>query len=487
MKIMVVTAHTRWTPHWETELEIMQRHLDDGDEVIHLHCGGELMACDDNAYHHGKICDACTARRIAGLDTLTQRVISRPFLFLTARDREELRTMRKTWSSLEELQTFTIENFDIGFAVASSVISLLRETVIQPPDLGNLIPRFLVAALTMYRSVQHHLDKAPVDRVYVFNGRFAPCRAVLRACQSRRVPCFVHERGFSIHHYALFENTTPHDLRYMEKLIRDFWEAAPEPERTRIAEAFFIERSQGVMKSWHSFIKDQKPDLLPHNWDPKKQNIVIFNSSEDEFAAIGREWQNPLYRDQQDGLERILASLTPADANLHFYLRVHPNLRGVDNAQTRGIARLRSPYLTIIGPEEPISSYALLKNASKVLSFGSTIGIEAVYWGVPSILAGQCYYRNLGGTYNPSSHEELMRLLRSPLAPKDRLAALKYGYYLNAYGIPFRHFKATDVFEGVFRGVNLKVTTEPGGPFSVWRDRVSAMALRLRLLRRPYL
>jgi hypothetical protein len=87
-----------------------------------------------------------------------------------------------------------------------------------------------------------------------------------------------------------------------------------------------------------------------------------------------------------------------------------------------------------------------------VLTFGSTVGIEAVFWGTPSIHAGVSYYHHLGGTYNASSHEDVIALLKADLPPKDRTAAFVYGYYLNTYGIPFKYFQATGVGAGRFKG-----------------------------------
>jgi hypothetical protein len=119
---------------------------------------------------------------------------------------------------------------------------------------------------------------------------------------------------------------------------------------------------------------------------------------------------------------------------------------------------MQSGLLSVIPPEAPADTYTLLRNADKVLTFGSTVGIEAVFWGKPSILAGPSFYRNLGGTYNPSSHEELLSLLREDLEPKDRLPAIRYGYYMNSYGIPFRHYEAEDFAHGRFRGRDLNST-----------------------------
>ena len=72
-------------------------------------------------------------------------------------------------------------------AVLSSIISLTRDPELDLSGLDDMVSRFLVTALSVYRSLQNYLDENSVDCVYVFNGRFAPVRAVLRACQSRGV------------------------------------------------------------------------------------------------------------------------------------------------------------------------------------------------------------------------------------------------------------------------------------------------------------
>lgn len=112
--------------------------------------------------------------------------------------------------------------------------------------------------------------------------------------------------------------------------------------------------------------------------------------------------------------------------------------------------------MTVIGPDDPVCTYTLLKNADVVLTFGSTVGIEAVFWGKPSVSAGQCYYRNLGGTYNPSSHSKLVELLRSNLKPKDREAALMYGYYWDTEGKRFKYVKATVPTRATFNGRDIR-------------------------------
>ena len=79
--------------------------------------------------------------------------------------------------------------------------------------------------------------------------------------------------------------------------------------------------------------------------------------------------------------------------------------------------------------KSPVSTYMLLKKAEKVVSFGSTVGIEAVYWGVPSILLGASLCRNMGCCYIPRSHREAMDMIQRPLKPLPREGALKFGFF----------------------------------------------------------
>ena len=473
MRVLVFTAQTNWRPHYETDLELIQRHLDEGDEIVHLHCDADLLACDDNPNHDMAKCRNCIEIRKTGISLLSRRIPSISFLNLSQTNKQELASVQKTFATIAELKNFSIEELDIGMAVLSSVISLTRNPEPDVTALSHLIARFMVAALAVYRSLQNYLDQNAVDRVYVFNGRYAPVRAVLRACQSRGVPCYVHERGHDIQHYAVEKNTTSHDLRHMQQQIRDQWErAVSDPRRNEIAEQFYIERSRGVIQSWYSFVERQKKDLLPPSWNSRRRNIAIFNSSEDEFAATDAQWDNPFYTNQLEGLQRIVRSLEADHDELHCYLRMHPNLNGVDNKHTRELYNLRRDFFEIIPPDDPVSTYALIKHADKVLTFGSTVGIEAVFWGTPSILGGRSYYQNLGGTYNPGSHEELISMLTADLSPKDRTVALMYGYYFQTFGTPFKYFRATGVVSGEFKG---EVVCPRQTTLGLWKGRAKTL------------
>lgn len=457
MKILIYAPYAINTPHFETELEIAQLHLDAGDEVVLLGCNANLLACDVNLYHYITVCLNCIGRRRAGIKLLSSKIELKPLYFLMKQNKEEINRLRTGFSTISELKEFKVENFDIGYGVLSSIVSATREPDVDLVVYNDLLKRYLISSLAVYRSVQNYLSLYTFDRVYVYNGRYAHMRAAFRACQSRNVECILHERGSRITRYALYKNATPHDLVYVNEMIKEVWSSDDIANRGEKASQFYLDRYNNISHTWIAHTKDQQKDLLPEGWDDTKINVAIFISSEDEFEAIGDTWKNPIYDSQFEGITKILDS-TRGNDRLQFYLRVHPNLRNVKSKQIEQLESLKSPHLTIIPADSPISTYALLRRASKVVTFGSTVGIEAVYWGIPSILAGPCFYRELGSTYNPKNHEELVEMLYSDLRPKNKEGALMYGYYLNTFGIDFKYYESKGIYEGLFKGVQVRPT-----------------------------
>ena len=107
-----------------------------------------------------------------------------------------------------------------------------------------------------------------------------------------------------------------------------------------------------------------------------------------------------------------------------------------------------------------ISTYALIDQASVVLTYMSTVGIEAIYWGKPSIVVGNSYYHQLGSVYYPQTVDELQKLLAvTTLQPLPKEAAIKYGYHCEVFGNRIRNYQATGRHSGLYKGIDLDQTT----------------------------
>ena len=457
MNIVVFAAYAMNTPHFETDLELAHTRADEGDHVTILTCGGELESFDPNPYHDAPRCAKCMGRRDRGLKLIPSSIVTESFYRLTDEDRRDLDRLSTRYDSHEQLKKLIVGSFDIGYAVLSSLITKMRDLEVDLISHGTLLRALLRGAWTAHRSMCRYLDTHDVDRVYVFNGRFATMRAVLRACQEKGVECFTHERGRDLSRYILLRNTTIHDIAFVHDLIWDTWNAAgADSDREAVARAWYEARDRGEVDD--GFVRQQRARRLPADWDDSKRNITVFVSSEDEFASVSDAWRNPLYDSQIEGIRAIIESLQDYPGDLHLYIRTHPNLALVNNIQTREIARLDAPFLTVIPPADPVDTYEMMRKSRSVLTFGSTTGIEAVYWGTPSILAGMSYYREFGATYNPATHEELIELLRRDLEPRPIEPAMAYAYFWPEFGVPFKYFTPDGFFAGRFKGVRIRPT-----------------------------
>ena len=69
------------------------------------------------------------------------------------------------------------------------------------------------------------------------------------------------------------------------------------------------------------------------------------------------------------------------------------------------------------------------------------MGVEAAYWGKPSILVGRCIYERLGSVYTPQTHEEVVALVRKRnLSPLPVEGALKVALFWSQGGRSIQHF-----------------------------------------------
>jgi len=448
LKVIVYSPYRTVAPHFETELEIIQRHLDLKDEVEYLVCRGELPNCEFNASHVPANCENCTGRRDHGLEMINGnlRLGEIPFSGSSMPDWPE-------FQSIDQLKQFHRDGFDLGYAVTSSIVSMVRDPQPDMRQLQPIIRRFLDSAWQTWLHARERLATTRPDLVYVFNGRFAAMRAVFRACQQSGIPCAIHERGCDTWHYQTFPDHLPHDIEFMHRRMKMHWQSADDhAARERIASEWFSNRRNRVEKNWISFVKGQAGGSLPDDWNHDQRNLVIFSSSEDEFVGISDSWKSRLYTSQNDGISQLANDLNKANPSIRIWLRMHPNQANSNNSLTRAMRSLNFPNLEVLPPESSVDSYALLDAAEKVITFGSSIGIESVWWKKPSVLLGPCYYQDLAGPYAAQSHQQAIGLCSSRLAPGPRDDAAMYGYWFQTNGIRFRHFEPEGFFHGKFKG-----------------------------------
>ena len=437
-------------------------------EIYWCYCHHALSACYGNLNGCPSICNFC--------HFMYKRYAKKygKGVHMIAIDRKDFIHRSHSWqfNSVEQIKSIVYRDVYIGYGILSLYLSYTRDLDIN--NINGFRDYFtpIVSEICDYVDyVYDLLSQIKPDEIISFNGRLFDNRLFYDIANALGIKYTAlevvfgnGERGKPLKRVR-FLGGLPHSIKLNTQMINNLWNKSPlsDEKKTEIATSFYNKRRNGKYELDTVYISAQKQGILPEGFDPNQRNIAIFNSSEDEYSAVGGEWDDTIFASQYEAVNYILQRSSP---DIHYYLRIHPHLKGVKYKAHMELYTL-SKYknLTIIPPESEVSTYDLMDACEKVVTFGSTMGVESAFWGKPSILLRRSMYENLDICYQASCKEEVMPLLEGKLAPKPQLGALKFAYYIldREYGIENSNIDI-DIEEKYFLGRVFQFTPY----FKIW-------------------
>lgn len=468
-----------WCNHFVHELELIESDLDSGLEVHVVRPGSMMRFSDTDPWgDYARRLPSDLSRFRVGMSLLRDkvRVHSLDRLARSSPYFEKFELMDwPDFPSQEALDAFRFEGHDCGNAVRSSLISHTRNTAVDPSDYRSWVENALYTSVAVYLAARSIIETRRPDRVTVFNGRMATFRGVLRACQEAEVECLVHERGATLERVSLAHNTMPHDIFWVQREILRHWDESDldDEAKREIGRRFYQRKRDKDLFNWTIFAASQEEQRLPRGVDGSRRIYSIFTSSEFERFAL-REFQSYLVHESQlEGILDVARILKESAFDGTLCIRIHPNSHDEQPSLAEALRRELDGDLAVVIPaDSPVDTYALIDASEKVISFGSTVAMEAAYWGKPSVLLATSRYQNLESVYLPANRDEAVRLITDDLEAKGMGDCLKYGFYYSTFGRELRHSEVVDMNRLRFKG------REVGE--SVFFRRVTKKALRLK-------
>jgi hypothetical protein len=448
--LLAIEAFT-FTPHLETAGEICVQEARAGQRVAFAYVAVDNP--DDELPRRVRLRGGSTHRKARTLQRLLrQEGVATPSPRLSrSRRRDAVRFSHSRPSTLEELKALQYRGASLGLGVASSLISKVGDPQPNLAEEAARIQRYLLAAALVYDSSLSLIEAIRPKRILVFNGRFACSKPVVEAAKTTGVPYLLHERGATYERYAVFEQSV-HKFAHTRQKIREAWKAAPS-NAEHIAREFFRRRQAGDGVGWLSYTKDQRPGLVPERSACRR--LVYFSSSDDEYAAVGDDFQDAIFVSQREAISFLIDWVATRDAH-ELVIRVHPHMKSKAARVRRWWDGLQGANVTLIPSGDATDSYALAQSADVVLTYCSTMGAESAFMSRPVIVLGDATYRELGCVYEPESPDAVRELLsRDELPPRSSDACLPFGYYYATYGKPYEFYSPRSLFTGSFLGTVL--------------------------------
>lgn len=437
-KILFLLPIGTHKPVLELNISYANNLIKNGNDVTILTCSGIQNACHYNPLALPATCRKCKKRTLKGLERL------KGTYQLT--ETELGNTPSFSYRNMEELKAITHLGTNIGYSALSTYASLTRSANIDFDNIKTrkVIDRYLHTAYQLAETTNNLQNKFQFDRFVLFNARLNTYRSFFDIAINQSIAVDVLEFNFSKENAMIFKNAMPHDISCNAEHVKNLYDKIGAEKAQETADSFFKNRVQSLFSNETSYTKNQDSELMPSDWNEHHKNIVIFNSSEDEFMAVGGEWESDkLFPSQLDGL-RFLSKYAKY-SSAQFYLRIHPNLAGTQQSYLDLLSALSHSKFTVIPAHSKISTYSLLFKCDKVVTFGSSIGIEATYWDKPSILLGTCFYKHLDIAYMPETTEKLIELLERELPPIDnKLGCIKMVNHMLNPGTPISGYSFKD-------------------------------------------
>jgi hypothetical protein len=286
----------------------------------------------------------------------------------------------------------------------------------------------------VFDQVTELIKRLDITVVALYNGRFLHDRAVAAAAQRLRIPLLNYDLGGNQTNFDLTIDDT-HDWEALQRRMLSLYERWDPAERDALGSSWFLERTQHIDPTNARFVEAQKIGSMIEL--PKDKKIVVyFSSSGDEIIELDLNWD--AYFGGQENALRLLSKICSEDPNIFLVVRSHPHKRHKptnDVKEWLAAVEEASPDIHL-DPHSDVDSYALMRRADVVVTYGSTSGIEAAFAGKPVAVMGPSAYNILGAASSVTNEDELRSVIEDP-QPGNLAGAVSYGLLCHRRGFNY--------------------------------------------------
>lgn len=262
----------------------------------------------------------------------------------------------------------------------------------------------LARALPRIRTVLEDLN---LECLVVPGGVYGTSGLFLSEGRARqcRVATFDSDRGYA----QVCVDGIAAQNQDMPRAFHEIWQSDDLTRRRAIEVAIKEFDTRNAQRDDYGFQSVPSRGLDP---DPASCVLMPLNVEWDS-AALGR---HRAFSNTYDWVTTTVAAVLDADGG-PIVVRQHPSERRPSQRSQLNMAEaLRERFgadqrCRFVAADEPVNTYDLVRSATLVLPFVSTIAIEAAAIGKPVLISGSCYYDALGIVHSARTRDEYLDLL----------------------------------------------------------------------------
>lgn len=387
----------------------LKKLVAEGSQVDVVICGTSVGACVLNPLGLKKICSYCKSKAKIAMSKIEVNLIDIDELPLSVA-RENARERSKLNGYVWNVESVFVSKFRIHLTDKTSRV------------LKHSYTKLHLAYHSMLESLRTIVRERKYNEVWTFNERGINCGAAIECAKQEGLPYGAFELCGRDYKVTVAYNSSVFTSQFWSIEYRKLISSTSRKQVMQ-GKAFFEAKLRG---EWTNDRVYQTPKAVPVDLQNLGLVDVLFlYSSEDEFAALGESWKR-FFSSQ----EEVCVFVKKNFPGWNIAVRFHPNQAGIPkNTLKEKISLLKQNGIRVFEPKSEISSYELLSNAKVIVTFGSTIAIEAVYQGRKVVQVDKYLYSDLRIISQANSYTELLEFLNNPSKiTKKRFRALGMGY-----------------------------------------------------------
>jgi hypothetical protein len=318
-----------------------------------------------------------------------------------------------------EAEIDTLEHLGVRVGMhgrAGTLRYFARGTLEDEPDALAVRRRFLAAALIATTALDRLFTREAFDVCVAHHGLYIPQGLIVDLARKHKTRLVSWNIAYRAGSFIFSHDDTYHFTLMTEPV--DSWQSLVLDEPVQAAlDQYMTARATGE-KDWVSYQDGTGPSIgeLKERYriDFTKPTVSAFTNVLWDAQVL---YQSNAFPNMLDWLFETIRYFA-ARRDLQLVVRVHPAeiLNPIRSRQTvveelaRAFPRLPD-NVHVIPPSTRVNSYALARHSNAALIYGTKMGVELSYMGIPTIVAGEAWVRNKGVTLDAESREAYRALL----------------------------------------------------------------------------
>lgn len=410
-------------------------------KVEFLFCSGFTTACNKERIGKSRentplLCTECSW----GYSYIHEKTkVPITFLKKQSLDSDEIERINQLTSVQDCISFVLSNNTPIGELTKVNVLRYFYQgSFTNSENELKIYKKYLLGTYQAVKSIENYFSTASADLLLFQNGSGNLDQSMIYFAQKKSINYITQESFIGSNSWIYKKNGIAIHLDFINEWKKN--NAILTDNQLNELHQFLLKIKKGEI--YNTKLQESEIGILN-----LKKGVALFTNMNFDTYVLGR---NSLFSSMENWLIETIEFWKENVKDVPLYIRVHPGETKMATPAVKFTREIVKPFLDeniiLIDSDSDINSYSLVLNSHYIITYSSTIGVEAMMMDIPCVSAGEAFYKPFALTTKTKHKyfealEELNKNKSYFKIQKNELES--YLYYL--YFTRISHFKGFDI------------------------------------------